>query len=482
MAPTRRLVALLGTLLLLAGTSGVPGATAQSSPAPSASPTPATSPTPAVSPSPVPSAVPVPIWPDADVPGDGGLTPGVLAWEAAGEPLRSSHKGLNHLTAWRGGFAALEFRDDERRSESTARAVWHSADGRTWIRSRLPAEARYAVALLPLDGGLVVATDIQTDFAHRGFDYAFFRSDDGTQWTRSSTLHYRVPAALERQNCQANDREFASIDGALMLYVGLCWDPCCGFGPSPASQAWAMLTSATALTAGPQEHGVVAWRSTDGAHWRPQPLDGVQPAKGQAYGGSFGFRPHAADGELLAVRDARTDDLIRSTDGIHWTTFGTLPDIVSSGTQILPVPVTADSVLVIGDDDSSGYGNPMNTWVMEADGTTTATMARRPAVTNAVIADGSAVMAFGYSWGPGPTGVDEDDQSWAWIMASPDGGRTWDPARSWTGSDGSCIGEAVRHGTTVVAQACVPSRPYGVARDSFAPFWVAELPAASPAP
>ena len=31
-----------------------------------------------------------------------------------------------------------------------------------------------------------------------------------------------VPPDLARQNCQANHRDVAAIDGALMLYIGLC--------------------------------------------------------------------------------------------------------------------------------------------------------------------------------------------------------------------------------------------------------------------
>src|SRR5262245_8272870 len=104
-----RPLATAAALVLLASLLS-PTASGQTSPEPSDQPSGA--------PSPVPSATPVPTWPDASEPGDGALTPGVLAWEPVGPLLPPTDQEIERLVAWNGGFAALELRDHEARSRT----------------------------------------------------------------------------------------------------------------------------------------------------------------------------------------------------------------------------------------------------------------------------------------------------------------------------------------------------------------------------
>jgi len=413
----------------------VAAADATLSPLPSTVPSPSASPSPSLTPAVTPTSRPAP--------GDGGLTPGVFAWEPVGPPHLKPTRRFTDLVAWRDGFALLEERWN--RNDSWAAAAWHSPDGQAWTRAALPAEVGEAVGLLPFRGGLVLVTDERADGAGWGvLDYGFWRSDDAVRWERAGGLNYRVPDALARRACQANHRDFASIDGALMVYVALCYDPCCGFGPTPAGAALAMLPAMAGRTQ--RTGGVIAWRSTDAADWRRQPLRGMDPPGG---GGDYGIDLRSAPGELLVLRKAQPWTFLRSSDGIRFTPFGTVPPHLDIYGSLEFIPLDG-SVLMLGESfaHEGGTGNTLVGWVMEADGTTTKTLVRNPAFTRNFLSDGSTVVVFGSGW----TDRDED---WAWIMGSHDRGRTWDDDLSWIGGDGSCVGQVAAHDGVAVMTACV---------------------------
>ena len=465
--------AVLASVMLAAVLSSL--AAGQSSPEPSVAPS--------AVPSSSPSAVPVPTWPDAPAPGKGGLTPGVLAWQPAGPPVLWPGRAVTDLVAWAGGFAAIEHRDDEARSRSVSAAIWHSSDGAMWVRSRLPTSIRAhgVVALLPFKGGLVLATDVTPDIRGWGFDLAFWRSRDARTWREVGRVGYRVPRELQRASCQANHRDIASIDGALMLYVGLCWNPCCG-GFAPGQQLVLGRLGALSAPAGPRG-GTIAWRSQDARRWARTPLRGFDPEPWTDYGADF----YAWPDELLVLRATRWDEpvtLLRSNDGVRWRSYGSVPsefDVEAGRSAIVP---TTTSVLLAGssfelEGDPSAYGNNLLTWVAEEGDTVGPTIGRQPASVTGAIRDGDMVLLIGEAEGPGPSvETDQDDEAWAWIMGSRDGGLSWDLGLSWTGASGSCIREAAQRSRTVVTLGCRPWWAEGTSSEPkvISQFWVAELP------
>lgn len=420
---------------------------------------------PSATPTPAPATTPTP----RPAPGDGGLTPGVLAWEPVGPPYVQPDRSLGHLVAWRNGFAALETRWSRR--DSWVAGIALSPDGRAWSRTAVPVGMRRTVELLPLRRGLVAVTDERPEDAGWGVvEYGFWRSLDAVRWRHVGGLSYRVPADLARRNCQAGDRYFASIGGALMLYVALCWDPCCGYRPGPAGSVLATLSST--FTGPRRTGGVIAWRSTNAATWRRQPLRGLDPEGGRDYG----IDVRSAPGELLVLREAQPYTPLRTSDGIRFTPFGTVPpglDVYGS-LELIP---SESSVLLLGEsfDHEGGYGNTLVGWVMDADGTTTETLVQQPAFTRQYLASGSTILVLGRAWGEGPsTSTEDDDEEWAWIIGSRDGGRTWDDDLAWTGGDGSCVGEVAAHEGVAVMTACGRGDGSDVHTANRVPaFWVA---------
>lgn len=448
---------------LLLATSLVPATSAQSpDPSPAASP--------AASASPVPN----PAWPDAAVPGAGGLTPGVLDWQPADIPSLGEGREYSDLTAWADGFAVIERKDDEDTGRSLAPAIWTSADGLAWTRHRLPGEVRFqgVIALLALKQGLVIVSNVprppDAPWPGHGFDHTFWRSDDGATWRQAGSLSWRAPG-----RCQGTHSDFVSVGDALMLYQGVCWDPCCGFAPSPGSQAWAMEA------ARPARGDTIAWRSTDGGTWTRTSLRGVEPRSRSDHAEAFQSWP----GEVLSLwKDGPNDPprLLRSVDGVRWTPVAEFPSDVELDSLAVMAP-TSDAVLLAGyaftlEGDPSAAGNNALAWRTDGGTIGAPTIQRQPGTIEGVIRDGDTVMLMGSAGGPGSDAASEaDDQAWAWIMGSTDGGRTWDPALSWTGSDGSCVGPAVQHAAIVVMHGC---RRWQV-EDGDAPtpaFWVATMP------
>jgi hypothetical protein len=72
----------------------------------------------------------------------------------------------------------------------------------------------------------------------------------------------------------------------------------------------------------------------------------------------------------------------------------------------------------------------MRIWRVERSGETSQTMVRQPAFTEGLVVSDDRILVLGSAWGPGHGPDDEDEESWAWIIGSQDGGRTWDPAAS----------------------------------------------------
>jgi hypothetical protein len=420
---------------------------------------------------PQPSPTPIPYA----TPGPGGLTPGVLAWEPVGPPTLREDRWLGSLVAWSGGFAMVEHKRLPRRAEYRARALWHSTDGRSWTRSPLPRRATEVHDLLPYRDGLLLVTDEERRLRRHGFVLGFWRSPDGIRWRRAGELAYQVSERLERMNCQANRQQVTTIGDRITVYVTVCWAPCCGALPIASGPEVTAGLAATWISGRVSARGVAAWSSTDGTRWKRQPLEGMAPPGTEDYG--IEVRQH--QDELVAIRLARDPAILRSADGITWSTYGTAPasfDWQGGTLDLVPVP---DALLLLGEswENLPGYGNELIVWrITPTD--TTQVFTRRAAVASAVVVDGSRVLVDGHSRGKGPDDLTTtgDDQGWSWLIGSADAGKTWPEAASWTGDDGSCLGEMVLHGDTLVALACVQDRgQFTEVSPGGAAIWVASL-------
>jgi hypothetical protein len=267
--------------------------------------------------------------------------------------------------------------------------------------------------------------------------------------------------------------------GHLLVYVDLCAQPCCGFGPAPDGPVIAML--AARIDEGADAPGIFAFRSPDGAHWTRHPLRGVTPKDGSGSNLLFAREPGYPSHGLLAFRDGKQQAVMRSRDGLRWQRFGRAPQGVDTYGQ-LEMASVAGGVVLVGESYRAdpGYGNEMRIWRLERSGVTRLTMVRRPAFANGLLVSGDRVLVLGSAWGPGQGPDGEAEESWAWIIGSQDGGRTWDPALAWTGSDGSCLGSTAQQDVSVISLAC--------RRDEFREVepgpgvWVAPIPAETSPP
>jgi hypothetical protein len=334
--------------------------------------------------------------------------------------------------------------------EASPRAVWHSPDGRDWTRARLPSGVDEVRDLLPLGDGLLLVTSEKREWNGYGFALGFWRSPDGERWRRAGDLSYRVPDRMARESCQANRQQVTTIGDRITVYVTMCWDPCCGAIPiGSASERTVGL--ATRIKGPVEARGVAAWSSRDGRRWVRQALKGMAPP-GR---GIFGVAIRQGADELLAMR-LDGDAVLRSHDGVTWTTFGETPPSLDlyGGLEFAAV---SDGLLLLAESDDSppGDGNELIGWRMTPTGTTRV-MQRRAGWPLWVVVDGDHVVVAGASWDSGASEDDyDDDRYWAWLTGSADKGVTWPDDLSWMGEAGSCLGDAAARDGTILALACL---------------------------
>lgn len=303
--------------------------------------------------------------------------------------------------------------------------------------------------LLPLGDGLLLVTSEEREWRGYGFALGFWRSPDGERWRRAGGLSYRVPDRIARERCQANRQQVSTIGGRITVYVTMCWDPCCGSIPIGTGDE-VTVGLATRIKGPVESRGTAAWSSPDGRRWERQAIRGLAPPGG----GVFGVEIRQQPDELLAMR-LDGEAVLRSADGITWTTYGQTPPGLDlyGGLELAAVP---DGILLLAESDDSppGDGNEMIGWRLTPTDTTRV-MRLRAAVPRWVVVDGPNVLVGGRSWDSGHSDdTSDDDRDWAWLMGSADGGVTWSEGLSWMGGSGSCLGDAAERGGTIVALAC----------------------------
>ncbi len=395
---------------------------------------------------PSPSPVATPAWPPP--PGDSS-TPGGLPWQPVSLDLAEG-RWLSQFATWAGGLAALE----KGREDDRTYAVWTSVDGLAWQRSRVGRAMRDAWRLVPFQDGLYLFTPAgRQDFGSISVAMRTWRSDDGSTWRRAGDFRWSLPERYEGIWRTSLSRIGATPERLVLLVV---IDGCCGSGGSvPARARFASLIAAAPARVPHQ--GLAIWTSTTGARWERGSNEAFRAADGQAWIDDLRQVP----GALMAVREG-SHGLLESTDGVEWTTRGSLPSNATwYGSQGLTE--TDGSLMVAADDEGPGsraVGNRLGVWRMEPDGSWTRTIDIQPAFTHSLMAVGRTVIVAGGSWGRGP-------DRWPWIKVSLDGGRTWDDRLSWTGAPGACFSDLVALGQRVVMRDC---------SDGEVTLWVTDLP------
>lgn len=360
--------------------------------------------------------------------------------------FRHANREMTALIPWEGGFAAVEKKGDR------PVRVWRSADGNVWRSARLPREIRSLRSLLPFRGGLILTGNADGSFTDQSF--SLWRSPDGVRWHASGSIRLKVPARYP-DHCQLNHVYEQSAAGRLIVLAAMCRDACCGLVPLPDGPQLALAGSAARAAAASEPGGEVVWTSRGGVRWTRHDPRGVADGSGDELVDIIG---RASDG-LLAFRRGREQTVLRSRNGVAWEQVAVLPDRYDADGQQAIAEVTDGFVLVGDGPDGRGYGNNMVAWVSEPDGTWTQVLDLQPAYVHSMVADGDTVIASGESWAPGPEGLDGEDIRWAWTLVSLDGGRTWDPASSWTGAVDSCLWGIAVHDGTAVMIGCVPGDP-----------------------
>jgi hypothetical protein len=375
------------------------------------------------------------------------VTPTGLPWARATLPVVDEPFTITDLTAWAGGFVALEQTPDDELV-----AVWRSTDGTAWERAAVGTRMR-GMASLVVDGDTLVL-GIRELYARSG-PIELWRSTDGIAWTRDGRLTLRLPPGYAAPWWVAVG-PLRATGGHLLQYAILTDDSGMGGWAPVGPQLASIDTQSLVGRSGPDRN--FAWITRDGPRWERRPLSGAG-----ADTASLDVLTTTEDG-LLALRlGGRRTALLRSTDGLRWSQVAPLPRTYSWGGSEGLVPVDG-SVLLFADDDDpgTGYGNHLGAWRLEADGSWIRVLDAQAAFTKEQAAGDGWVLVAGRSW--------DSVREWAWMLVSGDGGRTWDPGLGWIGAADSCAGDvAIRDGTAVML-GCDGEDPA---------IWVARLPEAS---
>jgi hypothetical protein len=340
---------------------------------------------PAPSPSPVVTQPPIPAevvaWPE-------------IVWsqaEMAGASGPGDGEQIVAVTSGPEGFVAVGYRDAGGVSDGL---IWHSTDGQTWTEAG-PADALEHVEIVdvsPAPDGFV-AMGVGTLGAENERPHVvFLRSSDGRSWER-----------------------LGDIPGSADTYPGSVTGGAAGV-----------------LAAGSDADGGTAlWRSLDGRTFERVNVDAE---------GSEVTDPRTVPGGYLALGSAiEAPSLLRSTDGIEWTTT----PIDASG-DVLAVRVVPGrwGIVVQGlwAADCSGLascaGQAVGWWSGDGSG-----WARLPADDSPVTNGGSIIVPAGQH------GLVAVDGASAW--ASPDGW-AWRPLPE-PGDGSTAISDAVVEGDVIVA-------------------------------
>jgi hypothetical protein len=394
--------------------------------------------------SPAPSA-PTPTTAPLPSPGT-EASPTGLGWAPVSLSLNDGH-WLTGLTAWAGGFAALESDDDD-----VLFALWTSPDGEEWTRAALPdgVDNGRLVAL----GDHVYLQESRGRGDSQELRIRTWRTGDGREWQRQGLFEWHLPKSVGDEWRIVTPFLVAAPDR--LVLVGEV-EPCCGTGGSvPLGSRYASIKMAVYPERIPLRR-LVIWTSPDGERWtRQSNADLREPISGNAWITDAAGVP----GGVLATRGSTDDGLFTSPDGSAWESIGPLPPGYKFGPSL---GLAATDGRVIVSFDAEGPSNTLEVWVRDDGGSWILTLQAAFTTTDALVAHGQLVVASGLSY----DGVAE---SWPRIFVSTDGGATWDPELSWSGARGGCARDLATDGTRLVLFGC---------DDGVPTLWYAEVPPAA---
>jgi hypothetical protein len=359
---------------------------------------------------------------------------------------------LTDLTPWAGGFAALESDNDDEKY-----ALWTSSDGSTWDRAPLPEG---------VDNGRLVALGDHVylqEFRGRGESQELrirtWRTSDGRRWQDQGLFVWHLPASVG-DAWHIVSRDVVAAPDRLVMFGTI--EPCCGSGGSiPLGTKYASIATATA-----REHvplaGLAIWTSPDGADWTRRSNRDLRDAET----GDNAWLTHVsgvADG-ILAT--SATDDMLwASPDGGRWEPMGPLPPGYEGGLGSHGL-VTVEGQVIVSF-DIEGPGDRVEAWLRDADGGWTRSLRESWTSLGSLVASGRLVIAAGRS----RSGL----ESWPRILVSTDGGATWDPDLSWSGTPGGCARDLAANGTRLVLLGC-DDGPDTILEPGAPTLWHADLP------
>ncbi len=399
---------------------------------------------PAMTPSaraPAPSA-PTPTTAPLPSPGT-EASPTGLGWAPVSLSLTDGH-WLTGLTAWAGGFAALESDDDD-----VLFALWTSSDGTRWQSTALPEG---------VDNGRLVALGDHLylqESRGRGDPQEVrirtWRTDDGQGWRRQGLFEWHLPKSVGDEWRIVTPFLVAAPDRLVMFGEVV---PCCGTGGSvPLGSKYASIMTAVYPERIPLR-GLVIWTSPDGERWtRQSNADLREPISGNAWITDAAGVP----GGVLATRGSTDDGLFASPDGSAWESIGPLPPGYKFGPSL---GLAATDGRVIVSFDAEGPNNTLEVWVRDDGGSWILTLQAAYTTTDALVATGQLVVASGLTY-------DGVADSWPRIFVSTDGGATWDPDLSWSGARGGCARDLATDGARFVLLGCEEGSPT---------LWYADVP------
>ena len=346
--------------------------------------------------------------------------PGGLDWQPGMDRQSPADSWSLDSTAWEGGFASVHLGRDRVLSS------WVSSDGRSWKGVELPTDIATVSALLPLRDGLVlIANELRFD---EPWTYEAWRSSDGLSWRRVARQRVHQPERLDgyRRNVQG----FWSLGDRIVALATYTTTPCCG-----RSSGWTVVANdrrASDVT--------FAWTSPNGRRWERQRTRGI-PKDTEDW---FGSLVTQGDGELLARWGGADRTIGRSTDGIRWRTIGHLPDEFTVYSPSLLVRTDDGFVLGNSVEVEGRARERMTLWRSTDAERWQQTFARFGGRATSMVSSGSSVIVAGNDGYSRRTG-----DELPWLMASDDGGRTWDEGGTWVGDTEWCLESLTAKGPTV---------------------------------
>lgn len=360
------------------------------------------------------------------------VRPSGLDWHPVVERQPPADTRRIYSTDWAGGFASIHQGADH------VLSTWVSADGMTWDSAALPAAIRTVAALLELKDGLALIANHRGSVPGRSFDV--WRSGDGLEWRHAGRKRISTLGGLT--NHRRVFHGFWSLGDRIVTMESYSLRP-------PSTDAIGVWPD------DPSPDVTYAWTSTNGRRWQREIATGLG---GRKHGIHSWFTAQG-DGELLMLQENQRRDLRRSTDGVRWERIGSYPQELITNAPFAFTRVR-DSYAIAGEptDGTYGDGNFLTIWHGTGQGDWVRVVDRPSRMPTALVSTGSTVVLAGDRFDFTPRTDGADPWFVPFVMASTDGGRTWDESVGWTDDQRWCDPTlAAREGAVVLGWGCPPA-------------------------